>query len=153
MERAAICSPFELHFLEECDPEPRGNIVGNSFGVGQGQQERVKGQTADKTPVPSHGVWQGSGVWIQVLPVPSGLCIPRTPSLPFLSTKLQAALKNIWGVCVGLSPAPSLSSAPTPQGPDGEIIFMSENLEFQGHSQAPDSSNFICYPYGGRWSF
>lgn len=124
MEGAAVCSPLELHFLEDCDPEPRSKIVGNGFGVGQGQQERDKGQTPDKTPVPSLGVWQGSRVWIQVLPVPSGLCIPRTPSLPFLSTKLQAALKNIWGMCVGISLVPTLPSAPTHSGSRQRLIFM-----------------------------
>lgn len=94
--------------------------MGNGLGQAQGSMKGTRGslQTGPLPLALQLGEGQG-GVGVQVLPVPPGLWIPRIPSPPFLSTKLQAALKDIWG-CVWMSPA--LCPLPSPQDPEEQLF-------------------------------
>lgn len=110
--------------------------MGNGLGQAQGSVKGTRGslQTGPLPLALQLGEGQG-GVGVRVLPVPPGLWIPRIPSPPFLSTKLQAALKDIWGR-VWVSPA--LCPLPFPSGSRGtafsQVLWLEDwSPGFQGH--------------------
>lgn len=87
----------------------------NGSGQAQSSMKRT-GSSLQTGPLPQASEL-GKGGHVHVLPVLPGVWIPRIPKPPFLRIKLQAALKDIWGVVWGES-CPHIALCPSPQDPD-----------------------------------
>lgn len=140
MDGAAVCSPCELHFLEERGPGPRSRIAGNGSGLGPGHHERTGAAGRGLLPLASE---LGKGGRCPVL---TGVSWAVDPSRSESSSpQHQAPGSSEEHLGVGwMSPAPTVPSALLLRAQTEKPFLRScgKRAGFQGHLHAHDPSNF-----------